>query len=224
LNRKLWRVAAGGYTQSIPAALKSGQTFFAPAKVFSAMIPADKEAEALALSDPGNREVFERFTRRLIALARGHIHAKLQHKVDAEDVVQSAYKSLVLRYGDDVLRTQRLDSLWNLLSLITLRKCADRVRHFQADCRDVARENPAGADSQFGAMWEAVGREPLPEHAAALSEIVEAILGELTPTERPIIELSLQGYSTSEVSEQLGRAERSVRRVRERVKQRLERR
>jgi RNA polymerase sigma-70 factor (ECF subfamily) len=71
-------------------------------------------------------------------------------------------------------------------------------------------------------MWEAVGREPLPEHAAALSEIVEAILGELTPTERPIIELSLQGYSTSEVSEQLGRAERSVRRVRERVKQRLE--
>jgi RNA polymerase sigma-70 factor (ECF subfamily) len=186
------------------------------------MTRIENEAEALALADPASREVFERFTRRLIALARSHIHAKLQHKVDAEDVVQSAYKSLVLRYGDDVLRTQRLDSLWSLLSLITLRKCADRVRHFHADCRDVARENPADGGSQFSGLREAIGREPMPEHAAALSEIIEEILRELTPAERPIIELSLQGYSTSEVSEQLGRAERSVRRIRERVKHRLE--
>ena len=37
------------------------------------------------------------------------------------------------------------------------------------------------------------------------------------------LELSLQGYSTQEISEQLGRAERSVRRLRERVRKQLER-
>jgi RNA polymerase sigma-70 factor (ECF subfamily) len=35
--------------------------------------------------------------------------------------------------------------------------------------------------------------------------------------------MSLQGYSTQEVSQQIGRAERSVRRLRERVRKQLER-
>ena len=65
-------------------------------------------------------------------------------------------------------------------------------------------------------------REPTPEQAAVLAETVEKMLGQLAPPERPIVELSLQGYSTREVSERLGRAERSVRRVRERVRERLE--
>jgi RNA polymerase sigma-70 factor (ECF subfamily) len=51
---------------------------------------------------------------------------------------------------------------------------------------------------------------------------VEALLRDLDQDERPIVELSLQGYSTQEISTQLGRAERSVRRLRERVRQRLE--
>lgn len=186
------------------------------------MASRDEQLGTAAIGAMASREEFERFTRRLIALARNHLHAQLQHKVDAEDVVQSAYKRLVLRYGDEVLRTERLDSLWSLLSLITLRKCADRVRHYNADCRAVKREASAASEDEPEPWREAIGREPMPEHAVAISEIIEEILGELTPAERPIIELSLQGYSTSEVSEQLGRAERSVRRVRERVKKRLQ--
>jgi RNA polymerase sigma-70 factor (ECF subfamily) len=165
-------------------------------------------ADAGIFGDPSSREAFEQFTRRLIGLARNHLHAQLQHKVDPEDVVQSAYKSFFLRYGGDEIAAQPLDSLWSLLSLITLRKCADRVRHFRADCRDLARETATGSDSEPEPWRDALGREPLPEHALALSETVERVLGELEPAERPIIEL--------------GRAERSVRRVRERVKRRLE--
>jgi DNA-binding NarL/FixJ family response regulator len=40
---------------------------------------------------------------------------------------------------------------------------------------------------------------------------------------RPILELSLQGYTTREISEQLARAERTVRLVRESASHRLER-
>ena len=71
---------------------------------------------------------------------------------------------------------------------------------------------------------ETIGREPTPEHAAVLAETVEQILRDVTPAERPVIEMSLQGYSAQEVSQQLGRAERSVRRLRERLKRQLERR
>ena len=57
--------------------------------------PADDGATPLAL-----RLEFERFSQQLIGLARKHIGARLEHKVDPEDVVQSAYKSLLLRYGE----------------------------------------------------------------------------------------------------------------------------
>ena len=174
------------------------------------------------LADDSSRALFELFTQRLIALARSHLHIRLQRKVDPEDVVQSAYKSFFLRYGEDLLGAQKLDDLWSLLSLITLRKCADRVRHYTTDRRNLARE--AGNDSVHdGETWrEAIDREPTPDEAAVLAETVEQMLAELAPPERPIVELSLQGYSTREVSERLGRAERSVRRVRERVRERLE--
>jgi len=52
---------------------------------------------------------------------------------------------------------------------------------------------------------------------------LENLLGGLDADDRSIIELSLQGYSTQEVSEKLKRAERSVRRLRERVRKQLER-
>jgi RNA polymerase sigma-70 factor (ECF subfamily) len=171
-----------------------------------------------------DRAQLDEFTRRLIGLARVHLGARLQHKVDPEDVVQSAYKSFLLRYGGEELARQQGDALWSLLAVITLRKCADRVRYHQADCRDVGREAVAASADQPEPWREAIGREPTPEHAAVLAETVEQILRDVEPAERPVIELSLQGYSAQEVSQQLGRAERSVRRLRERLKRQLERR
>ena len=158
--------------------------------------------------------------RRLVGLARGQL-APLRNKVDPEDVVQSAYKSFFLRYGEGALAAEGWDGLWGLLTAITLRKCADRVRYHRARRRDLAREAPAGEEG--AEPWrDAVGREPTPEQAAALAETVERLLGGLDGDERPVIELSLQGYSTQEISERLGRAERSVRRLRERVRKQLE--
>src|SRR5262249_60734231 len=89
---------------------------------------------------------FERFTRRLIGLARCNLDARLRHKVDPEDVVQSAYKSFFLRYGEGTLEAEGWDGLWGLLTLITLRKCAERIRYHRAECRDVAREAAPAAE------------------------------------------------------------------------------
>lgn len=56
-----------------------------------------------------------------------------------------------------------------------------------------------------------------------LAETVEDLLGRLQGNEWTILELSLQGYSTQEISQQTGRAEPSVRRVRDQVRRELER-
>ena len=181
-------------------------------------------AKLQSRDDAAAQELFGRFTHQLIALALRHIGAGLRHKVDPEDVVQSAYKSFFLRYGEGALAAEGWDGLWGLLTRITLRKCADRVRYYRAECRDLFREASAPVGAEGAEPWrDAVGREPTPEQAVVLAETIEHLLGGLDGDERPIIELSLQGYSTQEISEQLGRAERSVRRVRERARAQLER-
>jgi len=67
------------------------------------------------------------------------------------------------------------------------------------------------------------GREPTPVEAAVLAETVKQLFARLDEEERPVLELSLQGYTAREISERLGRAERTVRLLREGVRHRLER-
>ena len=175
--------------------------------------------------DAAAREVFLRFAARLAGLARRHLDARLAVKVDPEDVVQSAYKSFFIRQRDGGLDVGTWDGLWGVLTMITLRKCADRAAYYHAEKRDVKRETPGRAsDSTPPAVDMALDREPLPDEAAALAETVEGLFRVIDdPDERAILELSLQGFTASEISQQLGRAERSVRRLRERIRKRLER-
>ena len=174
--------------------------------------------------DAAAREVFERFAGRLVALARGRFNRLLARKVDPEDVVQSAFKSFFVRHRAGKLDVGDWDGLWNLLTLITLRKCADRAEYFLAERRDAAREatGPDGGDGP-DAWLVALDREPRPEEAVILAETVEHLFRDVSAHERPVLELSLQGYTAPEISVRLGRAERSVRRLREQIRKRLER-
>ena len=88
--------------------------------------------------------------------------------------------------------------------------------------RPSSRSRRGRSPDSTPAGLEAVGREPTPDEAAVLAETVTDLLQQLNGGERTIVELSLQGYSTQEISEQTGRAERSVRRLRERVRRHLE--
>jgi RNA polymerase sigma factor (sigma-70 family) len=190
-----------------------------------AMTPNAVTRAAIAVDAPPDAPTgatFERCRRRLIGLARAHLGDRIRTKVDPEDVVQSAYKSLLVRYRETVAASEDWEGLWSLLTLITIRKCADRVRYHHAECRDLHREAAACSDSQGASSgWHALDREPSPDEALLLAETIAELLSGLSEGEQKIVELTLQGYSTQEISEQLGRAERSVRRIRERVRTHL---
>jgi RNA polymerase sigma-70 factor (ECF subfamily) len=167
--------------------------------------------------------VFHRFARQLIDLARLHLDTQIRQKVDPEDVTQSVYKSFFLRHAEGQYRLANWDSLWGLLTVITLRKCGRWQEHFHTQGRDVDAEvslRPAGDGS--GGGWEALAREPSPAEAAMLTETVEKLLGDLEGRDREIVALGLQGYSKAEISDRLGRPERTVYRVLEHVRKRLE--
>ena len=87
--------------------------------------------------------------------------------------------------------------------------------------RDQSTNAPSG-EGDDRAWCEAISREPTPEQAATMAEIVECLLARLEADERIMLEMSLQGFSAQDISEQTGRAERSVRRLRERVRKHLQ--
>jgi RNA polymerase sigma-70 factor (ECF subfamily) len=180
-------------------------------------------ARLRAGDDAAAEAVFRRFAQRLIAVAHQQIAARLHCKIDPEDVVQSAFKSFFLRQKSDPLEVKDWDSLWGLLALITVRKCITRVEHAQARRRDARREVRLAAGPEDSAGdWPLADREPSPEEGAILAEVVEELLAVFDEDDRAVIELSLQGYGTLEINERLGRAERTVRRLRERARTLLE--
>jgi RNA polymerase sigma-70 factor, ECF subfamily len=169
-------------------------------------------------------EVFGRFAHRLIGLARQNLDVRLRQKVDPDDVMQSALKSFFLRHAEGRFELRDWDSLWSMLVVITLRKCGHKVEHFRAACRDVRREAAPLVTDDSAGSWEAVSREPTPAQASLLAEAVEQVMGSLgDERERRVVELSLQGHDTAEVSAAVGLTRRTVQRVLARVRQRLER-
>jgi RNA polymerase sigma-70 factor (ECF subfamily) len=182
-------------------------------------------AERLRAGDDGAAtEVFRRFAGRLIGLARTELDIRLRRKLDPEDVVQSVYRSFFTRYHAGQFDVANWDSLWSLLTRITVRKCLNRAEYYLARCRNAAAEVDAPwDDGAASGLSEAIDREPTPLEAAVLAETVEQMMRGLEADDRSIIELSLQGYTAPQISAQLGRAERTVRRVREHIKKRLQR-
>ncbi|HEX8203704.1 MAG TPA: ECF-type sigma factor [Isosphaeraceae bacterium] len=173
--------------------------------------------------DEAAARVFRRFVPRLVALARGHLGGRLRPKVDPDDVAQSVFRSFFARQADGQWVLEDWDGLWGLLAVITLRKCQRQGERFTAGRRDVRREVAASPAEGSGTAWEAIDREPTPADAVALTELVEALMRPLEGRERRILEMRLQGYAVPEIGAAVGRTERTVHRVLERVRTRLER-
>lgn len=112
----------------------------------------------------------------------------------------------------------------NGLVRITLRKCGHKLEHARAARRDAAREVALGAPPDGSRdCWEPIARQPTPAEALVLAETVEALLSGFDEREQEIVSLRLQGHTERGISEAVGRSERTVRRVLERLRHRAER-
>lgn len=158
-------------------------------------------------SDADAEDVFRAFVPRLIGLARTRLHEQLRSKVDPEDVAQSVLRSFLTRNAADGFDLKDWGALWSVLAVITVRKCQRRYNEFTSGKRDVARER---GDEQTRAALAMT--DPTPEHAAALSELVELTMRQLDPRGRDILTMRLQGYTIPEIADALETSERTVHR------------
>ena len=170
-------------------------------------------------------ELFRRYADQLIALARSRMPQQLAPRLDAEDVVQSVYRSFfaAAREGRYVLK--RGGDLWRLLVSITLHKVFNQLGHNAARKRALRREQRFKDGEEFAQReGHLLLREPSPMEAAALTDELEQVMRPLDPLQRRVLELRLQGYTLDEIAAETGYSQRTVCRTLDLVKELLERR
>jgi RNA polymerase sigma-70 factor (ECF subfamily) len=166
------------------------------------------------------QELFDRYTQRLLAVVRARLSEKLNPRLDAEDVLQSAYRSFFIGSRDGRYVLRRSGDLWRLLVSIVLHKLHRQVEWHTAGKRAVGQEQSEGSITSLPV--EVVSREPSPMEAAAVADELASVLRDLQPLHRQMVELRLQGHLLKEVAAKTGRSERMVRLVLEEVKATLE--
>ncbi|MGE0760783.1 MAG: RNA polymerase sigma factor [Pirellulaceae bacterium] len=168
-------------------------------------------------------ELYRRYLPRLIALVRKRLSRPLSRRLDPEDVVQSAYRSFFAAAGQEKFVLERSGDLWRLLARITLNKLADQCAWHRAARRDVSIErSSAERETPRCEQPEAVSLEPSPEHVAAVAEEIRLLLENLDPVQGQMVEMRLNGYTIQDIAESCCRSERTVRRLFESLRARLQ--
>jgi RNA polymerase sigma-70 factor (ECF subfamily) len=173
---------------------------------------------SLRRGDPETvRKVFDSYVDRLVALARKRISQRLASRIDAEDIVQSVFRTFFHRAQQGQFTITAEDDVCKMLARITVHKTFRQIAHHQAGKRDAGREVGRGDDEQ-DVVLNLASREPSPEEAAELLDQLEHFLAQLRPEDRQILELRMQGFSTLEIAQQLGITDRKIRRLMERIR------
>jgi RNA polymerase sigma-70 factor, ECF subfamily len=124
------------------------------------------------------REVFDRYVERLLGLAKRRIGARMNSRVDPEDVVQSVFRSFFSRMKNDQFEIKAEDDLFKLLVRITVHKTLRQIAHHRAAKRDPGHETGQGSDAQEMLM-QVMDDEPTPETVVTFMDHLEHFLKQL---------------------------------------------
>ncbi|QEL16372.1 ECF-type sigma factor [Limnoglobus roseus] len=165
------------------------------------------------------QQLWERYFRRLVGLARVRLQSHPRRAADEEDVALSVFCNLC--DGATRGRFPRLDDrddLWRLLVTLTERKAINLAR----DERRLKRGGGAvltgdaltrPGESTAGGFDQVPGREPTPEFAAEMAEEYQRLLTRLDdPGLRSIAVWRMEGESVGEIAARLGCAVTTVER------------
>jgi RNA polymerase sigma-70 factor (ECF subfamily) len=178
------------------------------------------DADLLAKVRDGDEQaaasLFQRYVGQLVALAQSQLDSRLGRRVDAEDIVQSAFRSFFRRTREGHFVIGPDEDLWRLLAVMTLTKLRKQVEFHTAQKRDVQQEQACGAT--WDSMFERASKEPSPADLLAIVEVVDQIAAQLGRQQQQIFAMRLQGDQLATIAAAVGVSERTVRRVLERIK------
>jgi DNA-directed RNA polymerase specialized sigma24 family protein len=166
--------------------------------------------------DAAVQQLWQRYFKLLVGLARKRLAETPRRAADEEDVALSAFDSFCrnAEAGRFPSLTNR-DSLWRLLVVITARKVAHLKRDETRQKRggEVGPSDQADDSSAGPALEQVLSREPTPEMAAQVAEECRRLLATLRDPELEAVAiLRMEGHSVEEIGTKLGFAPRSIKR------------
>ena len=163
-------------------------------------------------------ELYNRYSERLIRLARSRISKRLAARIEAEDVVQSVFRTFFGRAQKGQFHFDAENDVSKLLVAITMNKLRNKVDWHTAAKRDVGAEMALDSNGSLPSAFDADGETPSPTAVVTFVDLLDNFMVSLRETDRQILELRLQNLTQQEIAEQVGCTERTVRRVLERIR------
>lgn len=177
------------------------------------MDPEQSITRLIGLARTGDPEAAERLWRayfhRLVALARDRLVPAARRAADEEDVALSAFASFWAgARADRFPQLTDRTALWPLLVAITANKCTDLLR------RETRQKRGAGAAPDASAIEDLIGREPSPDFACQVADLLAHLLARLDltgdPSLRHVAALRMRGLTQAEIAGELGYVRETV--------------
>jgi RNA polymerase sigma-70 factor (ECF subfamily) len=164
-------------------------------------------------------QLYLRYAHRVMAVARAQCSNQLAARLDAEDIVQSVFRTFFHEARQGFYDVPAGEDLWRLLLVIALNKVRAKGAFHKAAKRDVRLTMPLGeSHSSAGTL-----KDPKDCAAAFLHLVVDEALQCLDSRQRHIVELRLQGYAVAEIADKTGRSKRSIERHLQEIRTKLSR-
>ena len=162
------------------------------------------------------QELWDRYFRRIVSLARAKLGNFPRGASDEEDVAISAMQSLFDGVARDRFpRLHDRSNLWSLLAKITARKAINEREKQFAQKRGGARPKISiGPEPDVsGAGFEPTDDDLGPDFIVTLQEELQRLMDQLPDeTVRCVASRKLEGWSNAEIAKELGVVERTVER------------
>ena len=151
--------------------------------------------------------LYFKYAEQLHALAQARMAPDLARRVDADDIVQSVFRTFFRRAALGQYQVPAGGDLWKLLLVMALNKIRSVATHHRSDRRDVSR-TPGDDDAGV-----AVADQDDNAAVATLRMTIEELLCDLPESHRAIIELRIEGHEVADIARKVSRSKRSVERA-----------
>jgi RNA polymerase sigma-70 factor (ECF subfamily) len=162
--------------------------------------------------------LFHRYVQKLVGLAQRRLNSQIGRRIDADDVVQSAFRSFFRGARDGRFHLESGQDLWRLLAVITITKVKKQVEFHTARKRDFQLERSPSTEDSATDVSQQADDEPSPADTLALVEQVEHIARQLGADQQRIFAMRLDGHPLDDIAATLSISERTVRRVLDKIK------
>jgi RNA polymerase sigma-70 factor, ECF subfamily len=155
--------------------------------------------------------LYKRYADRLLLLAGKRSSERLAVRVDAEDVVQSVFRTFFRRASVGHYELPEGEELWKLFLVIALNKIRKKANFHSAAKRDIGRTQTIGKQQLAG----------VDTSSEVLRLTVEELIGAMPPEHRGVVSDRIQGYEVAEMAHRHSLSKRTIERILQSFRQQL---